>query len=135
MKLNEGHFSFRTVAIDFVDKPYQEINSKRHLNIAGLSKWEKAPSDLHMHMVLFHFTCLCSLLQWNRKMPMIKVVEMFWYFVTNKKWIQIWICPMEKCLILEYFSRKESVVRSKTWPSFLFVLHLFFGITIEMVLN
>ena len=38
MKLNEGHFSFRTVAIDFADKPYQEINSKRHLNIAVLSK-------------------------------------------------------------------------------------------------
>ena len=32
MKLNEGHFSLRTVIIHFLDKPYQEINFKSHLN-------------------------------------------------------------------------------------------------------
>ena len=32
MKLNEEHFSSGTVVIHFLDKPYQEINFKSHLN-------------------------------------------------------------------------------------------------------
>ena len=31
-ELNEGHFSSGTVIIDILDKPYQEINFKGHLN-------------------------------------------------------------------------------------------------------
>ena len=32
MKLNEVHFSLGTVINHFLDKPYQEINFKSHLN-------------------------------------------------------------------------------------------------------
>ena len=32
MKLDEGHFSSGTVIIQLLDKLYQEINFKRHLN-------------------------------------------------------------------------------------------------------
>ena len=32
MKLNEGHFSSVTVIIQVLDKLYQEINLKSHLN-------------------------------------------------------------------------------------------------------
>ena len=30
MKLNKADFSFRTVIVHFLDKPYQEINFKSH---------------------------------------------------------------------------------------------------------
>ena len=32
MKLNEEYFSLGTVITHFLDKPYQEINFKSHLN-------------------------------------------------------------------------------------------------------
>ena len=38
MKLNEGHFSSRTVIIHILNKPYQEINFKSHLNSVLLCK-------------------------------------------------------------------------------------------------
>ena len=38
MKLNEGHLSSGTVIIHFLEKPYQEINFKSHLNSAVLCK-------------------------------------------------------------------------------------------------
>ena len=38
MKSNEGHFSSGTVMIHFIDKLYQEINFKRHLNSVLLYK-------------------------------------------------------------------------------------------------
>ena len=38
MKLNEVHFSLERVTIHFLDKPYQEINFKSHLNSALLCK-------------------------------------------------------------------------------------------------
>ena len=45
--------------------------------------------------ILFLFACLCSLFQWNWKIPILKVVEIFQYFSTNEKWWQIWISPMK----------------------------------------
>ena len=36
-------------------------------------------------MVLFHFTWLGSLLQWGCKVPIIKVIEILWYFTSNEK--------------------------------------------------
>ena len=38
MKLNEEHLSSGTVFIHFLEKPYQEINFKSHLNSAVLCK-------------------------------------------------------------------------------------------------
>ena len=38
MKLNEVRFSSRTVIIHYLDKPYQEINFKSHLNSVLLWK-------------------------------------------------------------------------------------------------
>ena len=38
MQLNEGHFSSGTVIIHFLDKPYQGINFKSHLNSVLLCK-------------------------------------------------------------------------------------------------
>ena len=37
MKLNEEHFSSGTVISHFLDKPYQEINFKGHLNSVPFS--------------------------------------------------------------------------------------------------
>ena len=66
MKLNEWHFYSGTVIIHFLDKPYQEINFKTHLNSVLLvcyCKYGKMLSDLHIsYVILFHFTCLRSLL-------------------------------------------------------------------------
>ena len=69
------HFSLGTVIIHFWDKFYQDINFKSHLNSVLVRKKGKLLSDLNMfHLVLFHFTCLCSLLQWNWKMSIIKFI-------------------------------------------------------------
>ena len=38
MKLNEVHFSSGTVITHFLDKPYQEIDLKNHLNSVLLCK-------------------------------------------------------------------------------------------------
>ena len=38
MKLNEVHFSLGTLTTLFLDKPYQEINLKSHLNSVLLCK-------------------------------------------------------------------------------------------------
>ena len=38
MKLNEVYFSLGTAIIHFLDKPYQEIDFKSHLNSALLCK-------------------------------------------------------------------------------------------------
>ena len=76
MKLNEVYFSSRTVITRFLDKPYQEINFKSHLSSVLPCKWLKILSDLHMpHVILFHFTQLCSLLKWDWKAQIIKVIE------------------------------------------------------------
>ena len=78
----------------------------------------------------------------------------------DKKWCQIWLCPLKKCLIwfrlhclseiraiswekrilnfikiVQYFSISESVVISKFVPFFFFfffVLFIFFGSTIKI---
>ena len=56
MKLNEVHFSLGTVITPFLDKPYQEINFKSHLNSVLLCKLGKILSDLYMsRVILFHF--------------------------------------------------------------------------------
>ena len=63
MNLNEGHFSSGTVIIHFLDKLYQEINFKKHLNSVLLCKQGKMLPDLHIsRVIIFHFTCLCSFL-------------------------------------------------------------------------
>ena len=41
MKLNKGHFSSETVITHFLDKPYQEINFKSHLNSVLLCNKKK----------------------------------------------------------------------------------------------
>ena len=81
MKLNEVHFSSITVFTQFLDKGYQEINFKSHLDSVLLCQKGKILSDLHMsHVILFHFTCLCLLLQCDRKF-----IEIFWYLTINKE--------------------------------------------------
>ena len=78
MKLNEVHFSSITVVTQFLDKRYQEINFKSHLDSVLLCKQGKILSDLHMsHVILFHFACLCLLLQCDRKVLIIKFIEIF----------------------------------------------------------
>ena len=63
-----------------------ELNFKSHLNSVLLCKYGEILSKLHMsRLTLFHFACLCSILQWNWKMPIKKVTETFYYFVTNEK--------------------------------------------------
>ena len=63
-------------------------------------------------LILFHFTGFCSLLQWNWKMPIIKIIEIFYYVATSDKWCQIWICPTENIsfcfisIICVHFSHK-----------------------------
>ena len=47
---------------------------------------KKILADLHMsRLILFHFTWLCSLLQWDRKVPIIKVIEIFYLFYDQSK--------------------------------------------------
>ena len=78
MKINEVHFSPGLVITHFFDKPYQQINFKSQLNSVLPCKWVKILSDLHMsRVVLFHFTWLCSLLQWDWKVPLVKVIKTF----------------------------------------------------------
>ena len=59
-------------------KPYQEIYFKSHLNSVLLWNKEKyCQICLYMSCVILLFvTCLCSLLQWNWTVPIIKVIEM-----------------------------------------------------------
>ena len=77
MKLNEVYFSSRTVITHFLDKPYQEISFKSHLNRVLPCKQGKILSDLHMfRVILFHFTWIYSLLQWDWKVPIIKNIKM-----------------------------------------------------------
>ena len=65
MKINDQRFFFGTVIIHFWDKPCQEINFKSHSSTVLLYKVGKMLSDLHIsRLVLFYFTCLCSILQW-----------------------------------------------------------------------
>ena len=76
MKSNEVHFSLGTVITHFLDKPYQGINFKIHLNSVLPCKEGKILSGLHMSsVILFQFTRLCSLSQWNWKVPIIKSIE------------------------------------------------------------
>ena len=56
---------------------------------------------------------LCSLLHWNWKMLIIKVIEKFWYFITNEKWCQIWICAMMSDFVL--FPFVEFTFAIKLW--------------------
>ena len=50
---------------------------KSHLS-SILVVFKKILSDLHMTcVILFHFTWLCLLLQWDWKVPIIKVIEIF----------------------------------------------------------
>ena len=68
-------------------------HSSYNSNTVILCKLRKMLSDLHTsHLMLFHFTCLCSFLQWNWKMLIIKIIEIFQYFATNEKLSQIWVC-------------------------------------------
>ena len=78
MKFNEVHFFLGTVITHFLDKPYQEIDFKSYLNSILPYKLGKILSDLHMSwMIFFHFTWLCSPLQWDWKVLIVKVLEMF----------------------------------------------------------
>ena len=87
-----------------------------------------------------------------------KVIEIFCYFLINRKWCHIWIYLVKQCLIwfnlrclhsilviywqirilnfieiIQNFSMKESVVRSKLVPGFL--SYLCSGIIIKIVSN
>ena len=57
MKLNEERFSSGTVIIHFLDKLYQEINFKSHLNSVLLCKYGKILSDLHMWFYITFLVC------------------------------------------------------------------------------
>ena len=87
MKLNQVYFSSGTIITHLSDKPYQEINFKCHLDSVVSGKQRKILSDFHMSpVILFHFTWLCSRLQWDWKVPIRKVIEI-----------------LKKCLILFQF--------------------------------
>ena len=64
---------------------------------------------------------MCSLLQWDWKMPYLKVIEILPCFATNEKWCQIWICSMDNlwfCFIFNvwvYFSYKTE--KFQFWKS------------------
>ena len=78
MKLNEVNFSSGTVITHFLDKSYQEINFKSHLKSVLPWKKGKILSGLPMYcVILFYFTWLCSRLQWDWKVPTMKVTEIF----------------------------------------------------------
>ena len=53
----------------------------------------------------FNFHCLVYVIRWVIKLIHfdLKVIEIFEYFLTKNTWRQIWICHMEKCLILFHF--------------------------------
>ena len=57
MNLKKGHFSLGTAIINFLDKPYQEINFKSHLNSLLLCKQGKILSDLDVLPCLVWFYC------------------------------------------------------------------------------
>ena len=63
---------------------YNFANKKKYYRICTLHR-----------LILFRFTCLCSLLLRNWEMSIRKVFEFFQYFATNEKWCQIWLCPIE----------------------------------------
>ena len=88
--------------IHFWDKLDQKINSKRHSNSVLPCKWEKILSNLPLNCIsvyLFVLSFAMKLRDANYKSHW----NSFSYFVTNEKWCQIWIRPMEKCLILFHF--------------------------------
>ena len=58
MKPDEVHFSSRTVITPFLDKPYQEINFKSHLNSVLPCKQGKLLSDLPMSSVIWLLDCV-----------------------------------------------------------------------------
>ena len=73
MKLNEVHFSLGTVVTHFY---CHSINFKSHFNNVLPCDQGKLLSDLLMsRVILFHFAWLCSLLQWDWKVPIINVIE------------------------------------------------------------
>ena len=124
MKLNEGYFSFRTAIIHCWDKSYQEINFKSHLNSALhilQCNW-KMPIKSHRNIFVLCEKIMSDLNRFDFVLPKmsdfvsfqlfgftlsIKVgkfdFESHWIFLIKTIWHQIWICPIEKCLILFHF--------------------------------
>ena len=90
-----------------------------HSNTAILCKLGKALTDLNMSFfILFHFTCLSSILRWNWKVPIIKVIEIFELLATYQEWYRIWISPMENCfysILWVYFSLE--IEKFRFWKS------------------
>ena len=65
MKLNEAHFPQGTANTHFLDKPYQEINFKSHLNsVLPLQKRKNTVRFVHVPCD-FISLYLCSFLQWD----------------------------------------------------------------------
>ena len=54
-------------------------------------------------LILFHFHYLSSLWSWNGEISILKFTEILYIFFDKRTiWRQIWICPMEKCLIFHF---------------------------------
>ena len=55
-------------------------------------------------MRIYYFILVWKGLKLKKKNPFKKCFFYhFYWFVTNEKWCQIWICPMKKCLIMFHF--------------------------------
>ena len=65
----------------------------------------------------FNFHCFVYVIRWVIKLIHLKVIEIFEYFLTKNTWYQIWICHMEKCLILFHFHCLGSHFSHKTEKS------------------
>ena len=106
MKLNEVRFSLGTVITDFLDKPYQEINFKSHLNSVLPCKKGKtlrftqvSCDFISLYLIAFNFTMRLKSANykshWNRK-----VIEILKYFTANENnvrfeyvpWKNVWFC-------------------------------------------
>ena len=138
-------------------------NYINHLNILVLCDQWKIISDLNMahgkmsnfvSLPLFVFTLVMKLKHFS-----FKSLDNTSIFIERKIWCQIWTCTVKQCLIqfklrclcsilpigweiqilnlteiAWYFSIEESVVRSKLFSVY-FVVFIFLGIIIELVLN
>ena len=67
-------------------------------------------SDLHMsYLILFHFTCFWSFLQWNRKMLIVKIIEISIKIDVRFEcvlWKNVWFCFIS--IVWVHFSHKTA---------------------------
>ena len=80
--MRDTFFLWELLSFIFLDKPYQEINFKSHLNSVVFCKQGKILSYFHMyHVILFLFTFVCKhFYNENEKVVIIKVIQILIVF-------------------------------------------------------